>query len=113
MSPSARILIGLPSDFIIPAACSFSGVTSLPDSNLLSWLILTVVYSVRKMFVKPRFLGRRLIKGSCPPSKPGRTLLLPDRAFWPLQPRPENVPCPLPLPRPTRLLACLEPGAGE
>jgi hypothetical protein len=30
-----------------------------------------------------------------------------------LQPRPEKVPCPLPVPRPTRLLACLEPGAGE
>jgi hypothetical protein len=32
-----------------------SGVTSLPDSKALSAPVLTALYSVRKILVKPRF----------------------------------------------------------
>ena len=50
---------------------------------------------------KPRF-GVRMRSGVCPPSKPSRGER-PVRAFWPLCPRPDVLPVPLPMPRPTRL----------
>lgn len=45
-----------------------------------------MAYSFEKWLVNPRF-GSFLYIGSCPPSKPGRTPP-PERAFWPLWPRP-------------------------
>ena len=52
--------------------------------------------------VKPNF-GRRRWSGLCPPSKPSKCML-PERAFWPLPPRPAVLPRPEPWPRPTRFL---------
>src|SRR3954462_15794514 len=62
--------------------------------------------STRKMFVKPR-LGRRRCSGICPPSKP--LMRTPERAVWPLPPRPDVLPLPEPMPRPTRMRFLREP----
>src|SRR3954462_12537654 len=66
--------------------------------------------STRKMFVKPR-LGRRRCSGICPPSKP--LMRTPERAVWPLPPRPEVLPLPEPMPRPTRIRFLREPALSE
>src|SRR5690606_32986008 len=60
---------------------------------------------------KPTF-GRRRCSGIWPPSKPGLTLPLPLRAYWPLWPRPQVLPRPEPMPRPTRVRSVRAPGAG-
>src|SRR5579871_4388206 len=52
------------------------------------------------MLLKPR-LGMRMWSGIWPPSKP--LMATPVRAVWPLPPRPEVLPLPEPIPRPTRL----------
>src|SRR3954452_21680907 len=62
--------------------------------------------STRKMFVKPR-LGRRRCSGIWPPSKP--LMRTPERAVWPLPPRPDVLPLPEPMPRPTRMRFLREP----
>src|SRR5579875_1467195 len=62
----------------------------------------TIVYSVRKILVKPR-LGRRRCSGIWPPSKP-RIRLEPERDPCPLWPRPDVLPVPDPMPRPMRFL---------
>src|ERR1700739_1726607 len=59
------------------------------------------------MLLKPRF-GRRRCSGICPPSKP--LMRTPERAVWPLPPRPDCLPLPDPMPRPTRVRALAEPG---
>ena len=56
-------------------------------------------------------VGTRFCSGSWPPSKPGRTLP-PDRAFWPLWPRPQVLPPPAAMPRPTRFFVFVLPSAG-
>src|SRR5258706_12642790 len=53
----------------------------------------------------------RRIKGIWPPSKPIR-IELPERAVWPLPPRPLVLPWPLDSPWPRRLRRCLAPGRG-
>ena len=60
------------------------------------------------MLLKPR-LGRRRCSGIWPPSKP--LMRTPERAVWPLPPRPPVLPLPEPMPRPTRhaLLARARP----
>lgn len=60
------------------------------------------------LLVKP-LLGRTLWRGVCPPSKNGLGPP-PDRAFWPLCPRPQVLPRPDPTPLPTRLRFFLAPG---
>src|SRR4051794_14010090 len=62
--------------------------------------------SSRKMLLKPRF-GRRRCSGICPPSKP--LMRTPERAVWPLPPRPAVLPLPEPMPRPTRMRFLREP----
>src|SRR6202171_664158 len=62
--------------------------------------------SSRKMLVKPRFGSRRWI-GIWPPSKP--LMRRPERAVWPLPPRPAVLPLPEPMPRPTRMRFLREP----
>src|SRR5450432_1700791 len=62
--------------------------------------------SSRKMLVKPRF-GRRRCSGIWPPSKP--LMRTPERAVWPLPPRPAVLPLPEPMPRPTRMRFLREP----
>src|SRR6185503_11410523 len=72
--------------------------------------VRTSATSSRVGELKPRF-GRRRCSGICPPSKP--TLWKPpERARWPLWPRPAVLPQPEPTPRPTRWRSLLEPGAG-
>src|ERR1700721_3880259 len=63
--------------------------------------------SRRKILLKPR-LGRRRWIGIWPPSKP--LMRTPERAVWPLPPRPACLPFPDPMPRPTRLRAFDDPG---
>src|SRR5437764_10484329 len=58
------------------------------------------------MLLKPRF-GSRRCSGIWPPSKPLRRT--PDRAVWPLPPRPADLPLPEPMPRPTRMRFLREP----
>src|ERR1700761_5802195 len=56
--------------------------------------------------VKPR-LGRRRCSGIWPPSKP--LMRTPERAVWPLPPRPACLPLPDSMPRPTRIRFLREP----
>ena len=60
-----------------------------------------MLYSLRKMLVKPRF-GMRRCSGIWPPSNP-RIMREPLRERCPLWPRVEVLPMPEPMPRPTRL----------
>src|SRR5216684_4304902 len=53
----------------------------------------------------------RRMSGIWPPSKPMR-MELPERAVWPLPPRPLVLPWPLDSPWPSRLRRCLAPGRG-
>src|SRR3984885_1777525 len=68
---------------------------------------LTSLYSSCAGGVKPR-LGRRRCRGIWPPSKP--LMRTPERAVWPLPPRPACLPFPEPMPRPTRMRAFDDPG---
>src|SRR6516225_9709968 len=67
---------------------------------------LTSAYSTRNTLLKPR-LGRRRCSGIWPPSKP--LMRTPERAVCPLPPRPEVLPLPEPMPRPTRMRFLREP----
>src|SRR6201986_2396144 len=58
------------------------------------------------MLLKPRF-GRPRCSGIWPPSKP--LMRTPERAVWPLPPRPAVLPLPEPMPRPTRMRFLREP----
>src|SRR5438067_7619553 len=58
------------------------------------------------MLLKPR-LGSRRCSGIWPPSKP--LIRTPERAVWPLPPRPAVLPLPEPMPRPTRMRFLCEP----
>ena len=72
------------------------------ESNSLN-VICTLDLAVNEL--KP-LLGKRRCNGICPPSKP--TLWYPPaRLFCPLCPRPQVLPNPLPIPRPTRRFAWL------
>src|SRR5690349_1387674 len=99
-SPSPRTFTSAPS-FASPALTSESSVTSASPSSAMRSR-LRMVYSVRKILLKPRF-GRRRCSGIWPPSKP-RIMRDPERERWPLWPRPEVLPMPEPMPRPTRFL---------
>src|SRR5690606_29141419 len=57
--------------------------------------------------LNPRF-GMRMWSGIWPPSKP--LMATPERAVWPLPPRPPVLPLPEPIPRPTRVRSLVEPG---
>jgi hypothetical protein len=54
------------------------------------------------------FFGRRLMRGICPPSKPG-LVILPERFFAPLRPLQDVLPCPEPEPRPRLFVGLLAP----
>src|SRR5580692_5120349 len=102
-SPPPRILTGSLC-LITPALRSTSGVigeacSSPPSSTRRSRL--TMLNSLRKILVKPRF-GMRRCSGIWPPSKP-RIKRIPVRERWPLCPRVDVLPMPEPIPRPTRL----------
>ena len=79
-----------------PRSTSDSGVTSAPSSKRSSDPTLTGAVNVRNgpigiasFDVEPRCLPIRMYDGIWPPSKPGRILCEPERAFCPLIPRPE------------------------
>src|SRR5689334_16622284 len=97
---------------ITPAFTSDSTVTvSLASTSLAStasWSRSRLISanSTRKMLLKPRF-GRRRCNGIWPPSKP--LMRTPERAVWPLPPRPDCLPLPEPMPRPTRMRFLREP----
>src|SRR6266567_2943780 len=99
-SPSPRILTGR-LVLMTPALRSTSGLMVLSPSAA-SFSRFTMLYSVRKMLVNPRF-GNRRCSGIWPPSKP-RIMREPLRERWPLCPRVEVLPMPDPIPRPTRFL---------
>src|SRR5216684_8352960 len=99
-SPSPRILTGR-LVLITPALRRTSGVIVVSPSAT-SFSRFTMLYSWRKMLVKPRF-GRRRCSGIWPPSNP-RIMREPLRERWPLCPRVEVLPMPEPIPRPTRFL---------
>src|SRR5256885_10610168 len=74
-----------------------------------------IAYSLRKgvlLLPRPRTNGKRFTRRVWPPSN-ARWIWPPVRAFWPLVPRPAVLPRPEPCPRPTRLSALCEPGAGR
>src|SRR5690625_4574609 len=93
-----------------PLATRSSTVTE-PPSGKSSCRVdrFTTWNSTRKGLLKPRSLGSRMCSGICPPSKPNGTWL---RALVPLVPRPAVLPLEA-SPRPTRVRAVLEPGAGR
>src|SRR5262249_46655751 len=64
-------------------------------------------HCLRSRLLKPR-LGRRRCSGIWPPSKP--PMATPERAVWPLPPRPPVLPMPEPMPRPTRRRSLRDPG---
>ena len=88
-----------------PAAFSAAGSTT-PErpSRSPTW---TSSSSRRKTLLKPNF-GRRRWSGIWPPSNPSKCML-PERAFWPLPPRPAVLPRPEPWPRPTRVFLRFAP----
>src|SRR5580700_11010443 len=67
---------------------------------------LTSLMSLAEGLTKPRF-GKRRCSGIWPPSKP--LMRTPERAVWPLPPRPDCLPLPEPMPRPTRMRAFVAP----
>src|ERR1700729_361554 len=83
------------------ASTSLASMASCKRSRLIS------ANSTRKMLLKPRF-GSRRCSGIWPPSKP--LMRTPERAVWPLPPRPACLPLPEPMPRPTRMRGLDEPG---
>src|SRR5271155_1479114 len=102
-SPSPRIFTGNLA-LITPALRSTSGVIGAacsPPPSATSRSRLTMLNSLRKMLVKPRF-GMRRCSGICPPSNP-RISRIPVRERCPLFPRVDVLPMPDPIPRPTRL----------
>src|SRR5437667_12298142 len=74
-----------------------------------------IAYSLRKgvlLLPRPRTNGKRFTRRVWPPSN-ARWIWPPVRAFCPFVPRPAVLPRPEPCPRPTRLSALCEPGAGR
>src|SRR4051812_28538849 len=118
-SPLARILTGMPRRLPRPLAWSASSVTSAPESKRFSRSErLTGCVCVRNgskgidfFMCGPRSLRIRMWIGIWPPSKFGRDFA-PVREPAPFWPRPAVLPRPEPSPRPTRLRALREPGAG-
>src|SRR3954468_24193781 len=117
--PLARTLTGTSLRVPSPLAFSASSVTSSPASKRRSrsWR-LTACVCVRNgskgidfFMCGPRSLRIRMWMGICPPSKLGR-LFEPEREPAPFWPRPKVLPVPEPSPRPMRLRALREPGAG-
>src|SRR5262249_59435586 len=69
--------------------------------------LTSLVLRANAVFLKPR-LGKRRCSGIWPPSKP--LMRTPERAVWPLPPRPPVLPDPEPMPRPMRCRVLRAPG---
>src|SRR5947209_20205848 len=118
-SPRARILTGTSLRLARPRSRSPGGVTSAPASKrasrsarLTGWVCVRKGSNGMDFFMcGPRSLRIRMWMGFWPPSKRARRLA-PERDPHPFWPRPAVFPVPEPSPRPTRLRAFLDPGAG-
>src|SRR5262249_44556556 len=73
-------------------------------------ILTSLSLSANGWLLKPRF-GRRRCSGIWPPSKP--LMRTPERAVWPLPPRPPVLPLPEPMPRPMRMRALRAPALSE
>src|SRR5437870_2660481 len=95
--------------FTRAAASTVTPASSLPASiAACTRPRLTSLSLMRNgVFLKPR-LGSRRCSGICPPSKP--LMRTPERAVWPLPPRPPVLPIPEPMPRPMRARFLRAPG---
>src|ERR1700722_4050653 len=91
------------------AATSTTSLGSSLPASIAAWTRprFTSLSFLAKMLLKPR-LGRRRCSGIWPPSKP--LMRTPERAVWPLPPRPPVLPEPEPMPRPMRWRGLREPG---
>src|SRR5204863_3463321 len=92
-----------------PAPPMTALVSSLPASIAACTLprFISLSRSANLTFLNPR-LGKRRCNGICPPSKP--LMRTPERAVWPLPPRPPVLPTPEPIPRPMRTRFLRDPG---
>src|ERR1700690_4502462 len=85
------------------AATSIAALVSISPA-LIAACTLPILVSLSRtandVLRKPR-LGRRRCSGIWPPSKP--LMRTPERAVWPLPPRPPVLPMPEPMPRPMRM----------
>src|ERR1700730_2330276 len=90
------------------SASILPAVSSLPASiaSCRRPRLISLSLSANLVLRKPR-LGRRRCSGIWPPSKP--LMRTPERAVWPLPPRPAVLPLPEPMPRPTRMRFLREP----
>src|SRR6185369_2561386 len=86
-----------------PAFTKASASTGAPESSLPASIaactrcrLISFSLSANAPFLKPR-LGSRRWSGIWPPSKP--LMRTPERAVWPLPPRPPVLPVPEPMPR--------------
>src|SRR3990172_771078 len=70
-------------------------------------ILVSLSLTANDVLRKPR-LGRRRCNGIWPPSKP--LMRTPERAVWPLPPRPPVLPMPEPMPRPMRMRFLRAPG---
>src|SRR5665213_968134 len=85
------------------AAESILPATSSSPASIAAWMrprFTSLSFLANIVFLKPR-LGSRRCNGIWPPSKP--LMRTPDRAVWPLPPRPPVLPLPEPMPRPMRM----------
>src|SRR5579862_7750166 len=96
----------------IAAASILAAASSRPESIAACSLPRFTSLSLRAnlTFLKPR-LGSRRCSGIWPPSKP--LMRTPERAVWPLPPRPPVLPVPEPMPRPMRARFLRAPGRSE
>src|SRR5690625_922752 len=110
-SPPPNTLIPSLALRITRVSSNNSGVTTVSASNRSSSDTFSVAYArANRALLKPRF-GNRRCNGVCPPSKPG-PLPPPERAPCPLWPRPDVLPLPEPMPRPTRFARVRAPSPG-
>src|SRR5579875_997590 len=109
---TSRALVGVPSPRILipsnswpltrPRALSAASSTTAPASKRASRSSrLTMAYTFLNAPLKKPRLGTRRARGIWPPSNRGLSLN-PWREAWPLWPLLEVLPCPEPVPRPTR-----------
>src|SRR5471032_237498 len=92
------------------AATSIAALVSIRPASIAACSLPRLVslsLTANEVLRKPRF-GRRRCSGIWPPSKP--LMRTPERAVWPLPPRPPVLPLPEPMPRPIRMRFLREPG---
>src|SRR5262245_61095456 len=95
--------------FTNAAASTVAPASSLPASIAACTRpkLTSLSFLANAVFLKPR-LGSRRCSGIWPPSKP--LMRTPERAVWPLPPRPPVLPAPEPMPRPMRMRFLRAPG---